>query len=132
MLSEKRRLPQLPYQKLRQRGVSEQCVLWYVRHKTTDNKRFVCGSYILRFLTLYWTPKQSRIIQINSQQMFSDSIHIVGSVIKKKPCKQGCGAGVGVVGSRRFLGGVGFLATLRVGVGFLSDSDSECPIGSWF
>ena len=47
----------------------------------------------------------------------------------KKDCKegfttgslnQGCGAGVGVVRSRRFLGGVGvgFLTTLRVGVGF--------------
>ena len=32
--------------------------------------------------------------------------------------------------SRRFLGAVGFLATLGVGVGFLSDSG--CPIGSFF
>jgi len=33
-------------------------------------------------------------------------------------CYQGCGVGVGVVRSRKFLGGVGFLATLGVGVGF--------------
>jgi len=31
---------------------------------------------------------------------------------------QGCGDGAGVVRSRRFLGGVAFLTTLRVGVGF--------------
>jgi len=32
---------------------------------------------------------------------------------------QGCGAGVGVVRSRRFLRGVGVLTTLGVGVGFI-------------
>jgi len=44
---------------------------------------------------------------------------------------QDCGAGVGVVRSRRFLGGlgVGFLTTLGVGVRFLSDSG--CPIRSF-
>jgi len=31
---------------------------------------------------------------------------------------QGCGAGVGVVRSRRFLGGVGFLIPLGVEVGY--------------
>jgi len=35
-------------------------------------------------------------------------------------CEQGCGAGVGIVKSRRLLGGVGFLTTLQVGVGFLT------------
>jgi len=32
---------------------------------------------------------------------------------------QGCGVGAGDVRSRRFLGGVGFLTTLGVGVGFI-------------
>jgi len=46
---------------------------------------------------------------------------------------QGCGVGVVVAGSWRFLGGVGvgFLRTLGWGVGigiFLSDSDSRSPI----
>ena len=40
--------------------------------------------------------------------------------------------GAGVVRSRRFLGGVGFLTILEVGVGFLSYSDSRCSIGSYF
>jgi len=41
--------------------------------------------------------------------------------------------GVGVVRNQRFLGGVGFLTTLGVGVGFfLSDSNSGGPIGSFF
>jgi len=35
-----------------------------------------------------------------------------------KRYEQGCGAGVGIVRCRRFLGGVGFLTTLGVGVGF--------------
>jgi len=44
---------------------------------------------------------------------------------------QSCG--VEVVMSRRFLGGAGFLTTLGVGVGFfLFESDSGCPIGSFF
>jgi len=46
----------------------------------------------------------------------------------------GVGAGVGVVRSRSFFGGVGvgFLTTLGVGVSLLSDSNSGCPIRSFF
>jgi len=49
--------------------------------------------------------------------------------VKRTYCiYEGCGGGV--VRSRMFLGGVGFLTTLGVGVGFFVHS--ECPVGSFF
>ena len=45
--------------------------------------------------------------------------------------QQGCGVEAAVVRSRRFLDGVGFLTTLGFGVGFFSDYDSRCPVGSF-
>jgi len=42
---------------------------------------------------------------------------VISTGIQKYEFHQCCGAGVGVVRSRRFLGGVGFLTTLGVGVG---------------